>query len=97
MSKVKVRVIKRFSTTDVLGHVLTLPSGEVLDKCKYFKEGQEMIIDRLTMPENFCPWAWRDLYKDLSVLYFGGNFLIGPGIQYTSCSDGKKPVCFKLR
>ena len=49
------------------------------------------------MPVGFCGWAWRDIYKDLSVLYFGGNFNgHEEGVQHTSCSDGRKPVCFRL-
>lgn len=49
------------------------------------------------MPEGFCGWAWRDIHKDLSVLYFDGNFYDHEeGVQHVSCSDGRKPVCFKL-
>ncbi len=91
-------VIKRFSPEDVLGHELFLPStGQKIKKCGLFNEGDEFIVDSvMQQPENFCGWAWRDIYKDFSVLFFGGNFAMGPGIQYTSCSDGTKPVCFKL-
>ena len=50
------------------------------------------------MPEGFCSWAWRDLYKDLAVLRYGGNFedWVNPPFMYTSCSDGVRPVSFKL-
>ncbi|MHA1187160.1 MAG: TIGR04076 family protein [Candidatus Heimdallarchaeota archaeon] len=49
------------------------------------------------MPEGFCMWAWRDLYKDLSVLFFGGNFWRKEkGTIHSSCTDGRKPVVFKL-
>ncbi|MHA1904920.1 MAG: TIGR04076 family protein [Candidatus Thorarchaeota archaeon] len=97
MWKVKVTVIKVFSPEDVFGNEITLPSGKRIDKCSFYEEGDEFIIDSvMQMPEGFCGWAWRDLYKDISVLFFGGNFAMGPGLQYTSCSDGKKPVCFKL-
>ena len=50
------------------------------------------------MPEGFCSWAWRDLYKDLAVLRFGGSFesWVEPPYMYTACSDGVRPVSFKL-
>jgi uncharacterized repeat protein (TIGR04076 family) len=95
--KVKITVMKTFSPEDVFGHELKLPSGQKINKCGLFNEGDEFIIESvMQQPEGFCGWAWRDLYKDLSVLFFGGNFAMGEGIQYTSCTDGKKPVCFKL-
>ena len=98
MSKVKITVIKKFSPIDVFGHEIYTTSGTKVTTCGTFEEGQEFVVENIAkMPEGFCGWAWRDIYKDLSVLYFNGNFH-GPeeGIQYTSCSDGSKPVCFKL-
>ncbi len=98
MSRVKITVIKKFSPIDVFGHEIYTTSGKKVTTCGTFDEGQEFIVDHISkMPEGFCGWAWRDIYKDLSVLYFDGNFH-GPeeGVQYTSCSDGSKPVCFKL-
>jgi uncharacterized repeat protein (TIGR04076 family) len=96
---VKISVVKQFHPEDVIGHQFTYANGLVAKPCQAMKEGDEFIVDNIErMPTGFCGWAWRDIYKDLSVLYFGGNF--GPwkdlGTQYTSCSDGLKPVCFKL-
>jgi uncharacterized repeat protein (TIGR04076 family) len=97
MWKVKVTVIKTFIPEDVFGHELSLPTGERIHKCEYFKEGQEFVVDTvMKMPEGFCTWAWYDLYKDISVLSFGGGSTMGPGLQFTACSDGKRPVCFRL-
>ena len=99
MSKVKITVIKKFTLTDVFGHQNYPTSSAKFDSCHLFDEGQEFIVDTLEkIPEGFCGWAWRDLYKDISVLKFGGNFNGSEeGVQYTSCSDGRKPVCFKLK
>ncbi len=98
MWKVKVTVVKTFSPEDVFGHELIYPkTGKPLKKCGIFDEGDVFTIDSvMQQPEGFCGWAWRDLYKDIAVLFLGGNFAMGEGIQYTSCTDGKKPVCFKL-
>ena len=50
------------------------------------------------MPEGFCGWAWRDLYKDLAVISKGGDFdpWVNKGEMYTACTDGIRPVSFKL-
>jgi len=40
---------------------------------------------------------WLYINKDLSVLYFDGNFYRPEkGMAYVSCTDGRKPAVFKL-
>ena len=98
--KVKITVIKKFGPEDVFGqnHNCKTLSGSNIIKCTLFDEGREFIVNDINyMPEGFCGWAWRDIYKDLSVLYFGGFFPRPEiGIAYVSCTDGRKPVVFKL-
>ena len=63
------------------------------------QEGQEFIVENeLTMPEGFCRWAWVDIYRDIAILTMKGNFAEEElaGIKYSACSDGLKPVVFKL-
>ena len=101
MTRVKIKVIKKFGPEDVFGpnHNMKTKSGKPITKCTWFKDNQEVIVDNINeIPEGFtCLWAWRDLYKDLAVLYFGGDFNHPEtGTIYTSCSDGRKPVVFKL-
>ena len=98
MPKMKITVIKRFHPKDVFGKDYVTPTGKTSPECQSFKDGQEFTLDKLKMPEGFCTWAWYDIYKDLSVLYWGGNFSgwMEDGIMYTACSDGVRPVCFKL-
>jgi len=96
--KIKITVIKRLSPKEVFG--VSIPkdpsTGKEYEVCSMFKEGQEFISDG-EMPVGFCSWAWHDIYKDLSVLLFGGNFSwVGTGIMYTCCTDGTRPVTFKL-
>ena len=97
MSKIKITVIKRFSPEDVFGHEYKTPNGEIVEKCS-LKEGQEWISENGEMPEDFCGWAWVDLSRSIHVLRFGGNFKdwAEDGIMYNACSDGVRPVCFKL-
>ena len=100
MTKVKIEVVKRFSPEDVFGpdHNQHTLSGNPIAKCHKLVEGDEFIVDNIeVIPEGFCGWAWRDIYKDLSVLFFDGNFYRPEkGAAYVSCTDGRKPVVFKL-
>ncbi len=96
-AKIKITVIKKFSPKDVFGHEYKTPTGEVVDKCS-LEEAQEWISENGKMPEGFCSWAWIDLARSIQVLQFGGNFKdwAEDGIMYNACSDGVRPVCFKL-
>jgi uncharacterized repeat protein (TIGR04076 family) len=101
MHKVKVKVIKKFSPEDVFGenHKIRTKSGKEITKCTWFKDDQEVIVENINeYPKDFpCLWAWRDMYKDIAVLYYGGDFNHQEeGVIYTSCSDGRKPVVFRL-
>jgi len=99
-SNVKITVIKRLDPRTVFG--VNIPKNPMTNKeyeiCPMFKEGQEFIVsEKGEMPANFCVWAWHDIYKDMSVLLFGGDFpWVGTGIMYTCCTDGTRPVSFKL-
>ena len=95
-SKVKITVFKKFSPEDVFGKEMFREDGTKMTHCGAFEEGQEFLVEHYEeMPKGFCMWAWKDIGRDLPVLYFDGNFH-GRTIQYTSCSDGRKPVVFKL-
>ena len=97
--KIKITVVKKFTSKDVLGHDFVFPNGHVVKDCPLVKEGQEYIVDdELTMPEGFCKWAWIDIYRDVAILTMGGTFAGGDltGTKYSCCSDGIKPVVFHL-
>ncbi|MDF1538338.1 MAG: TIGR04076 family protein [Candidatus Thorarchaeota archaeon] len=96
MVNIKITVIKTFSPEEVFGHEYKGPNGETANKCN-LKEGQSWETDGWTMPEGFCSWAWEDLRKDRYLLTFGGNLPdTDEGVVFVSCSDGKRPVVFKL-
>jgi len=98
MPKIKITVVKRFHPKDVFGKDYVTPAGKTATECQSFKDGQEFIVEQGKMPEGFCTWAWYDIYKDLSILNWGGNFRnwMEDGNMYTACSDGVRPVCFRL-
>ena len=99
-NRVKITVQKCVDPEIIFdGNVPNMPGkDEPYVKCS-FQEGQSWIVEKnMQMPEGFCGWAWRDLYKDLSVMVMGGDFdpWVEKGLMYTSCSDGIRPVSFKL-
>ena len=96
MAKLKITIIRAFSPEDVFGHEYRSPAGEIAEAC-YLKEGDSWIVEGDKKPEGFCSWAWEDLRKDRYLLYFGGDIPdTEDGVVFVSCSDGKRPVVFKL-
>ena len=101
MGKVKITVFKRVDPSVIFdGNVPNMPgSDKPYGICTAFLDGQEFISVDRARPEGFCSWAWRDIYKDLSILDFGGNFWpdwMKPGEMLSCCTDGVRPVSFKM-
>ncbi len=99
-SKVKITVLKRVDPSVIFdGKVPNMPGTDrKYSICTAFEEGQEFIVENGEKPEGFCSWAWRDVYKDISVLRFGGDFdpWVEKGVAITCCTDGIRPVSFKM-
>jgi uncharacterized repeat protein (TIGR04076 family) len=69
--------------------------------CPFFKEGDQFTVDYLVQrPEGFdCDWAWDDIHKVLMVLMLKGDYgtwMKNPNNFITCCTDGVKPVVFKI-
>ncbi len=69
--------------------------------CPYYSEGQEFIVKHLgERPEDFfCDWAWNDIHKIFMALMTNGDFSpwMKDGNRFIACcTDGIKPVVFKL-
>ena len=69
--------------------------------CPSFAEGQEFMVHYLAeRPEAFaCDWAWDDIHKLVLALMLNGDFgtwMKDPNVFITCCTDGIKPVVFKL-
>ena len=104
MAKVKVTVAKRCNYNDLfpenppIGYVDELMQGPV---CPVFKEGQEFIIDSAhidDVPEGFCSGAYVAIYWQMMHLLLGGScdWAIPPTAALACCTDGFRPVIFKL-
>jgi uncharacterized repeat protein (TIGR04076 family) len=95
-SKVKVTVLKRFNPEEVFKDqpVTAKYSGP----CPIFKEGQVFHVDD-SMPTEFCPYAWDAIFWAIVTLRSNGNFsewYEESGVAVVCCTDGLRPVIFKL-
>ena len=96
MTRIKVTVVRTFSPEEVFGQEYRRPDGKIVERC-HLSEGESWDTDGFRIPEGFCRWAWEDLRKDRYMLLFGGNIPgADEGTVHVSCSDGKRPVVFKL-
>jgi uncharacterized repeat protein (TIGR04076 family) len=95
--RVKITVLKRFHPSEVFEKspvTIETPFGE----CELFKEGQEFIVENMSMPEGFCNTAWISIYSNIRMLSFGFDlpWFKEKGVAVNSCIDGLRPVIFKL-
>ena len=96
MTKLKITVIRTFRPEEVFGREFKNNFGKVVEKC-HLKEGQSWVSADGKMPDGFCSWAWEDMRKDRYLLALGGDVPdTEKGVVYVPCSDGKRPVVFKL-
>lgn len=92
-AKVRVTVLKRTRNRDFLEN----HAESVWEPCERLSEGQEFISENCNMPAGFCSWAWADILKYVVTLARGGNFVgVKPGYFVTCCTDGFRPVFFRL-
>jgi len=90
---VRITVLRRSRNDDLLAAC----ADSIWEPCERLREGQDFISKGANMPEGFCSWAWCDIQKYVMTLARGGNFLgVKPGIFVTCCTDGFRPVFFKL-
>jgi len=94
MPRVKITVLKRTIYPDIVDEFL--PSGT--SPCEIFEEGQEFILDSVTVPpEGFCAWAYADIHKYIVLARYDGDFgLKQEGAAIACCTDGFRPVVFKI-
>jgi len=96
-SRLKITVLRRMKPSDVLDE--SPIKGGPGSECGVYKDGQVFYVEENgSMPEGFCGWAWDDLYKTVQTLRFNGDFhwFDEPGVSVNCCTDGLRPVVFKL-
>jgi uncharacterized repeat protein (TIGR04076 family) len=99
MAKVKITVIKKAVHRDLLDEYLDpAVRARGYDVCSAFEEGKEFIFDGMKYPEGFCHWARADIQRDVMMVLFGQGYpwVKQPETAITCCTDGFRPVTFKL-
>ncbi len=99
--KVRITVIEKLSGDRVYGDGWESETTEgFVPLCPKVEKGQVFTVEADgSMPDGFCSWAWADIHRDVSVLRFGADFpwmRAGGGATYACCTDGLRPVFFKL-
>ena len=102
--KVKITVIKKTFHSDLVDELTTGPDdwregtiGSKANCCHSFDFGHEFISDGTHMPDGFPDPPWVDIQKYVFILGRGGNMLgVENGTYVTNCTDGFRPVTFKL-
>ena len=90
---VKITVLRRTQNKDFLEN----HAESIWDPCERLTQGQEFVSQSVNMPEGFCSWAWADIRSYVMTLARGGNFRgVKPGTFVTCCTDGYRPVFFKV-
>ncbi|MBN2336829.1 TIGR04076 family protein [Candidatus Bathyarchaeota archaeon] len=97
MPKMKVTVVKGFTADEVFdGDVPDHFPENFKSPCPMHPAGQEFIMESLNCPDGFCNWAYADIQKDMADMWLGGENWKGHHPNYVSCTDGMRPVVFKL-
>lgn len=100
MKKAKITVLKRIANLDLAEEYRKEDYNERYPvPCNLFEDGQEFIIKSMDAPpEGFCDWAWTDINREVvRVMNGGGNAALKQeGTAMTCCTDGFRPVVFKI-
>lgn len=101
LHRVKITVLKKIDPEIIFnGHIPFRPESDQLYKiCDAVDEGEEFIVEKdREMPNGFCASAWKAIGNSLSVIQWGGDYYpnLPRGVAFTCCSDGIRPVSFKL-
>ena len=98
MAKYKITVIKRSLHQDLIDEYVSERRKD-FGRCQAYEDGQEFILEDFPLkPEGFCDWAWADIHRDVVSVMFGGSYpwIQQPGMSITCCTDGLRPVVFKV-
>ena len=99
MKNIKITVLK----IDINHELVDFYSKEQITPCPLHKIGDVFTTD-FNPPKDFCSWAWNDIQKYVLALLSGGNFSTGffegwmnnDNVMIACCTDGLRPVTFKL-
>ena len=91
LNRVKITVLRKLYHKDLVEEYTD--SGD-WGPCSRFEVGQEFVVCAKTPwdpPAGFCGWAWADMQAKVWGMARGGA-----NVFVTCCTDGYRPVLFKL-
>jgi len=96
--KVKITVLRRFHPAEVF-EKSPITSKTSFGKCDRLEDGQEFIVENMAIPEGFCNTALLSIYSNVRLLSYGFDlpWFEEKGVALNSCTDGFRPVVFKLQ
>ncbi len=95
---VKITVVKTLSMKDVFGSSSPKIAAGTEVVCPRLKEGETFVSQKGMCPQGLCGRAFADIQRDISHIRFGGSYpwLQEEGVAYSCCTDGLRPVVFRL-
>jgi len=97
MDRIRITVLKCLEVPDL---AKAYAADGHWGRC-WLEEGQVFEVEGgsgYPTPEGFCSWAWADMQRDVTMLRYGAKpeWIRVPNTMITSCTDGRKPVIFKI-
>jgi len=95
--RLKITVLKVFKPEEVFPEPpVVVPEG--FSPCDIHEVGQEFVVEKdASIPEGFCQWAWDHILTHVKVMLYGDYpWSVSPGTWVVCCTDGMRPVVFKL-
>jgi uncharacterized repeat protein (TIGR04076 family) len=100
MAKLKITVLERTFNQEIAAAYGSdaFKPGRGFGPRPNFSDGQAFVLDGLNKPAAFCNWAWADIHGVIRTVAFGGahGFMTTRGSAIVCCTDGMKPVVFKV-
>ena len=98
MQKVKITVQKKEFYPEYAEEYLT--DGRAAGPCSLLEVGDAFIFEGgAEMPPGFCPWAWIDIYRNVSAISTGSTYTPWNNkeqLTIACCTDGIRPVIFRI-
>lgn len=98
LKKVKITVLRKEFYSDFAEEYLT--DGREAGTCSLLEVGDVFVFEGgAEMPEGFCPWAWIDIYRNVSAISQGATYSPWNRKENQTivcCTDGIRPVVFHI-
>ena len=98
MAKLMITVLRTLDPSELFQE-MPVARMDWMVPCEVFSEGEVFFVgEDLSMPEGFCPSAWRAINHNVRTLFYGGVLPHHDegNVAVNCCTDGLRPVIFKI-